>query len=96
MLQFILFTIILCPVVLTSTSTNPIITKWIKSTGYKGYNNQLSDVQKVQYSSSYVYITSTSIPGTYTVGQPSGWAEYFRVLLFKFLIFLLHDLNISI
>ena len=64
----------------TSTTSNPAITAWIKSTGYNGYNSQLADVQKVQYSSNYVYVSSTSVPGTYTVGQPGystakPWAD---------------------
>jgi sensor histidine kinase regulating citrate/malate metabolism len=49
----------------TTTATNPAIINWIKSTGYNGDNNQLADVQKVQYSINYVYVTSTSIPGPY-------------------------------
>jgi hypothetical protein len=57
-----------------SVASQPVITKWVKSTGYKGYNGALSDVQKVQYSNNYVYISSTSIPGTYTVGG-GGWAD---------------------
>ena len=52
----------------------PAITYWTQCTGKKGYGGQLSDVQKIEYSSNYVYITSTSIPGTYTVGT-GGWAD---------------------
>jgi len=65
---------------LSLASTNPTcpncpaVTYWTQCTGKKGYSSQLSDVQKIEYSSSYVYITSTSIPGTYTVGT-SGWAD---------------------
>ena len=60
----------------TTATSNPVVTSWIKSTGYTGYNSQLADVQKIQYSSSYVYITSTSIAGTYTVGQPGYSTTY--------------------
>ena len=59
-----------------AATLNPAITSWIKSTGYTGYNSQLADVQKVQYSSNYVYVTSTSIAGTYTVGQPGFNTTY--------------------
>ena len=59
-----------------STKANPVITSWIKSTGYNGYNKQLGDVQKVQYSTNYVYISSTSVAGTYTVGQPGFNTTY--------------------
>ena len=62
----------------TSTATNPAIINWIKSTGYTGYNSQLADVQKVQYSTNYVYVTSTSILGTYTVGKPGYSTTYPR------------------
>lgn len=60
----------------TTTATNPAVINWIKSTGYTGYNSQLADVQKVQYSTNYVYVTSTSIPGTYTVGKPGYSTTY--------------------
>jgi trans-aconitate methyltransferase len=60
----------------SATVTNPAIINWIKSTGYNGYNSQLADVQKVQYSTNYVYVTSTSIPGTYTVGKAGFNSTY--------------------
>lgn len=50
------------------SSLNPAITSWIKSSGYNGYGGVLADVTKIQYSSSYVYVTANGVPGTYTVG----------------------------
>jgi hypothetical protein len=58
----------------TTASSDPVIINWTKCTGKNGYGGQLSDVQKVEYSDSYVYITSTSVPGTYTAGT-NGWAD---------------------
>lgn len=46
--------------------TNPIITAWSKSTG-TGYNGYKANVTKIQYSSDYVYISTSSIPG-YSIG----------------------------
>ena len=58
----------------TPASSDPVIINWTKCTGKNGYGGQLSDVQKVEYSDNYVYITSTSVPGTYTAGT-GGWAD---------------------
>lgn len=72
-LIFLLATTFLCRLdVGLAAVTDPTIINWVQCTGKKGYSSQLSDVQKVEYSTSYVYITSTSIPGTYTVGG-AGW-----------------------
>jgi hypothetical protein len=50
----------------------PEISAWILNTGaQKGYNNILSNVQKVEYSSSNVYVSATCIPG-YDIGPWSG------------------------
>ena len=64
----------LIQIALCSAVTDKVITSWTQCTGKNGYNSQLSDVQKIQYSTDYVYISSTSIPGTYTVGG-GGWAD---------------------
>lgn len=69
-----LIALILIQIALCSAVTDKVITSWTQCTGKKGYNSQLSDVQKIQYSDNYVYISSTSIPGTYTVGG-GGWAD---------------------
>ena len=77
---FLLATFIIINIIYLSLAANPTcpncpaITYWTQCTGKKGYGGQLSDVQKIEYSSNYVYITSTSIPGTYTVGT-GGWAD---------------------
>ena len=58
----------------TNAANETVIKSWTKCTGKNGYNGALSDVQKIEYSTNYVYISSTSIPGTYTVGG-GGWAD---------------------
>jgi hypothetical protein len=50
----------------------PEITTWIvNTTGATGYQNIPSNVQKVQYSNDYVYVSSTCIPG-YDIGPWLG------------------------
>jgi hypothetical protein len=50
----------------------PEITSWIINTnGATGYHNIPSNVQKVQYSNDYVYVSSTCIP-SYTIGPWPG------------------------
>ena len=46
--------------------SNPVFTKWIKSTGV-GYNGIINNVQSVQNTTSYVYVHSSSIP-SYSIG----------------------------
>ena len=71
---FLVFTLVNLSQATTPASSDPVIINWTKCTGKNGYGGQLSDVQKVEYSDSYVYITSTSVPGTYTAGT-GGWAD---------------------
>jgi len=68
------FTLVNLSQATTPASSDPVIINWTKCTGKNGYGGQLSDVQKVEYSDNYVYITSTSVPGTYTAGT-GGWAD---------------------
>ena len=66
----------LCRLFVSQAITDPFIINWTKCTGNNGYTNQLSDVQKIEYSTNYVYITSTSVPGTYTPSKPGYSTTY--------------------
>lgn len=56
----------------TSHSQAPEITSWIiNTTGATGYGNIPSNVQLVQYSANWVYVTCTCIPG-YDIGPWAG------------------------
>ncbi len=47
---------------------NPVITSWvINTTGQKGYDSILTNVQLVQYDTADVYVSATCIPG-YDIG----------------------------
>lgn len=71
MKKFLFVIICLSPTFLFA-QTNPAITKWILNTnGKTGYKGILSNVQKVQYSDSNVYVTCTCIPG-YDIGPWAG------------------------
>jgi len=48
------------------SQTDPIITSWKKSNG-TGYSGITADVDKVQYSTSYVYVHTSGIP-SYSIG----------------------------
>lgn len=49
---------------LTNAQITPEISSWIlNTTGATGYNNIPSNVQKVQYSDSNVYVSASCIPG---------------------------------
>ena len=74
--KILLLALLVCRLDLSAGQTDAVITNWVKCTGKKGYNSQYSDVQKVEYSTNYVYITSTSVPGTYTPGQPGYSSTY--------------------
>lgn len=64
MLQYV-FILQFASIALAQT-TEPALTSWIKSTG-RGYNNYLTNVQKIDYSANYVYIKAASIP-SYSIG----------------------------
>jgi hypothetical protein len=60
--------------IINGSATDPIITSWIKSTGYyngsTGYTSgstTWNNVWKISYSSSYVYVYTNSLP-SYSVG----------------------------
>ena len=56
----------------TAQAQSPEITSWIiNTTGATGYNNIPSNVQLVQYSANWVYVTCTCIPG-YDIGPWVG------------------------
>lgn len=56
----------------SSSGQAPEITSWIiNTTGATGYNNIPSNVQLVQYSADWVYVTCTCIPG-YDIGPWAG------------------------
>ena len=50
---------------------SPTITSWIQNTSVTGYGGYLTNVQLVQYDSTYVYISATCIPG-YSIGPWPG------------------------
>ena len=57
---------------LTNAQITPEISSWIlNTTGATGYNNIPSNVQKVQYSDSNVYVSASCIPG-YDIGPWQG------------------------
>ena len=56
-------------------SADPILTSWIKSTGMSGYN-ALTNVNKVQYSAKYVYVSSSNIPSWNPIGPWLGKLNY--------------------
>lgn len=64
----------------------PEITSWIiNTTGQRGYNNILSNVQQIRYSAQAVYVSCTCIPG-YDIGpwqgnpnQPANQNFVFRI-----------------
>lgn len=55
-----------------SAQTTPEISSWIRNTtGATGYNNILSNIQVVQYSTNNVYVSCTCIPD-YSIGPWNG------------------------
>ena len=60
--------LLLFPYLFSGAQLNPVITSWvINTTGATGYNSLPSNVQKVQYDASDVYISASCIPG-YDIG----------------------------
>ena len=56
----------------TLLAQGPSVTSWVvNTTGATGYNGIKSNVQQVQYSTNYVYISCTCIPG-YSIGPWNG------------------------
>ena len=53
-----------------SQSSDPLITSWKPCNG-TGYNSIVTNVRKIRYTSSYVYINTGSIPD-YTIGPWPG------------------------
>jgi hypothetical protein len=67
----LLFTIAISGTLIAQTP-GPEVTSWIQNlTGETGYNNLPTNVQQVQYSTAYVYVTATCIPG-YDIGPWQG------------------------
>lgn len=68
---------LLCAAALATTLSanaqlDPSVTSWvINLTGATGYNSIPSNVQQVQYSTGYVYVSATCIPG-YSIGPWAG------------------------
>lgn len=57
---------------LSASAQGPEITSWIRNTtGATGYNNIPSNVQTVQYSANFVYVSCSCIPG-YAIGPWAG------------------------
>ena len=64
--------ILLIGLVMQAHAQGPEITSWIRNTtGATGYNSIPSNVQTVQYSAQYVYVSCTCIPG-YSIGPWAG------------------------
>lgn len=57
----------------TISVTDPHITVWTKSTGYgnSAYKSILTDVTAIYYNTSYVWISTNSVP-SYTIGPTWG------------------------
>ena len=53
-----------------AASSQPVISKWKQTTGV-GYKNYTADVKNVYYDSSYVYVSTNSIP-SYSIGPWSS------------------------
>ena len=50
------------------TNAQPELTSWIlNSNGKTGYNGISSNIQKLQYSANYIYVSASCIPG-YDIG----------------------------
>lgn len=56
---------------LTAQVTDPVITSWIQTPGQTGYTGIASNVQKVDYTTTNVYVSCTCIPG-YDIGPWVG------------------------
>lgn len=64
--------LLLCISLVANAQITPEISSWIlNTTGATGYNNIPSNVQKVQYSDSNVYVSASCIPG-YDIGPWQG------------------------
>ena len=64
--------LLLCITLVANAQITPEISSWIlNTTGATGYNNIPSNVQKVQYSDSNVYVSASCIPG-YDIGPWQG------------------------
>ena len=48
-------------------TADPLITSWVKSTGISSIYKVYTNVNKIQYSSQYVYVSASGIP-SYTIG----------------------------
>ena len=56
----------------THAQYDPVISAWrVNLTGAVGFNNLAADVQQVRYSSTYVYVNSSSVP-SYSIGPWMG------------------------
>jgi hypothetical protein len=54
---------------LVNPNEDPIITNWKKATGYSPFlPNVVADINKIQYSSKFVYVTFSSLP-SYKIGN---------------------------
>jgi hypothetical protein len=54
---------------LVNPNEDPIITYWKKATGYSLFlPNVVADINKIQYSSKFVYVTFSSLP-SYKIGN---------------------------
>ena len=62
-----LFMIVLSAVIATTTASSPIISAWLTSNNQTGYNGITANVYGISADSTYVYISSNSVP-SYTVG----------------------------
>jgi hypothetical protein len=48
-------------------SSDPLVTNWLKSTGMSSTYKTYTNVNKIQYSSQYVYVSASGIP-SYSIG----------------------------
>jgi len=70
--NLIAFTLLIAIWQISFGQLTPDVTSWvINTTGQTGYNGILSNVQVVQYSTNYAYVSCTCIPG-YSIGPWNG------------------------
>ncbi|MEP7233792.1 MAG: YHYH protein [Ignavibacteriota bacterium] len=63
---------VLCFAATSAAQLSPDVTSWIiNSTGKTGYGGSVTNIQQVQYSDDYVYISASCIPG-YDIGPWPG------------------------
>src|SRR5947209_3852065 len=72
LMKYIALFLILCAPSLRAQSTSPVLSSWIlNTTNQTGYSGLPSNIQRLQYSDSNVYVQCSCIPG-YDIGPWPG------------------------